>query len=285
MVKGGKYLATIGIGLLAVLQTSCFRRFRMTEKDLDLYYQSHSPRPESKTIEQGKHHLHFVQTGSDSLPLLLMIHGAPGAWYGYISYLSDSLLHRKFAIASVDRPGYHKSKIGGKTLSIIQQADLIAHIFRSDTTRPVYLLGRSYGAPIAAVLAARFPKQVKGLVLVAPAVNPELEKYWWFSGLIRVPPIRWFLPSPINMASDEKHMHAKELYAIKPYWSQIQCPTTILQGKADWIVKPENALFADSALTSAPHKLYMLDGVEHLVTRERPDLVKHILKELVEEKL
>ena len=271
--------------IILLLQSSCFRRFQMTDKDLDEYYTTHSPRPISKIIEQGKHRIHYVQNGSDSLPLLLLIHGAPGAWYGYISYLSDTLLHQKFTIVSVDRPGYHKSKIGGKVLSIEEQADLLAHIFSGDSTRPVYILGRSYGAPIAAVLAARYPKQVKGLVLVAPAVNPELEKYWWFSGLIRVPPIRWFLPSPINLASDEKHVHARELYAIKPYWSWIKCPTTILQGKADWIVKPGNALFADSALTNAPHKLYMLDGVEHLVTKERPQLVKTVLKEMLDEKL
>lgn len=270
---------------LGLFHTSCFRRFRMTDKDLDVYYQTHSPRPVSKKLEQGKHTIHYVQAGSDSLPLLLLIHGAPGAWYGYISYLSDTLLHKKFTLISVDRPGYHKSRLGGKVLSITDQADLISNVFCGDTTRQVYILGRSYGAPIAAVLAARFPKQVKGLMLVAPAVNPELEKFWWFSGLIRVPPLRWILPSPIKTASDEKHVHTRELYAIKPYWSHIQCPTAILQGKADWIVKPENALYADSALTNAPHKLYMLDGVQHLVTSERPQLVKRVLREMLEEKL
>lgn len=276
---------TVALFTIALMSSSCFRRFRMTDKDLDAYYQSHSPRPVSKTIEQGSHRIHFVQTGSDSLPLLLMIHGAPGAWYGYISYLSDSLLHRQFRIVSVDRPGYHKSAIGGRVLSITDQADLIAHVFQQDSCRPIYILGRSYGAPIAAVLAARFQRQVKGLVLVAPAVDPELEKFWWFSGLIRVPPLRWFFPKPIRTASDEKHEHVKELYAIKPYWSRITCPSVILQGKADWIVKPDNALFADSALTHSPHKLYMLDGVQHLVTNEKPLLVKRVLKEMLEEKL
>jgi len=266
--------------VVLMLVSGCFRRFRMTEADLNKYYQTHAPRPESREQIDGKHRIHWVQSGSDTLPLLLLVHGAPGSWYGYINFLSDSTLLQHFALASVDRPGYNKSRPGGKVLSIARQAELISLIFRGDSTRPVYLMGRSYGAPIAAYLAAKFPNQVKGLMLIAPAASPDHEKFWWFSPILKYPPIRWLFPSPIKTASDEKYAHRRELRKMLPYWSQIKCPTHILQGKSDFIVKPINAQFVDSLLVSAPHKLTFLDETGHLITREKPWLVKEKMLQL-----
>jgi hypothetical protein len=40
----------------------CFRKYRMTEKDIDAYYQTHGPRPKSHFLNIGKHRLHWVQT-------------------------------------------------------------------------------------------------------------------------------------------------------------------------------------------------------------------------------
>ena len=272
-----KKFLPVFLSFLLLFGTGCFRRFRMSEKDLNLYYKSHSPRPESHFLTIGKHKLHWVQTGPDSLPLLVMIHGAPGAWYGYKNLLSDPNLLSKYTLVSVDRPGYNLSQKGGKVLSIEAQGELISQLFRSDTSRSVFLLGRSYGAPIAAYLAARFPRQIKGLMLVAPAADPELEKFWWFSPLVQYPPIRWFFPSPIRTASSEKYSHKQELKNVQPCWGQITCPTHILQGVKDLIVDPANSCYVDSLMVSAPrlNRLLPLNG--HLITVENPGLVKQLL--------
>ncbi len=272
----GRFLPLL-VALLLFIQSGCFHRFRLTEKDIDWYYQTHGPRPESHRLRVEKHELHWVQNGPDSLPLLLLIHGAPGAWYGYINLLSDQSLLSQFALASVDRPGYNRSAKGGKVLSIPAQAELISQIFRSDTSRPVYLLGRSYGAPIAAYLAARFPKQVKGLILIAPAADPDLEKFWWFSPLVQYPPIRWLFPRPIRTASSEKYAHRKELRKMAPCWGQITCPTHILQGGKDFIVHPGNSCFVDSLMVSAPRIQRTLPLNGHLISLENPGLVKELL--------
>ena len=258
----------------------CFRKYRMTEKDIDAYYQTHGPRPKSHFLNIGKHRLHWVQSGPDSLPLLLMIHGAPGAWYGYKNLLSDPDLLSQYTLASVDRPGYNLSRKGGKVLSIEAQGELIAAIFRSDTVRPVFLLGRSYGAPIAAYLAARFPQQVKGLMLVAPAADPDRERFWWFSPLVQYPPIRWLLPQPVRTASSEKYAHCRQLRNLQSCWGEIICPTHILQGGKDFIVHPANSCFVDSMMVSAPRLNRILPLNGHLITVENPGLVKELLLSL-----
>ena len=252
----------------------------MTDNEIESYFKKRKTVPTYFSKNLGKHQLHWVKTGKEELPILLLIHGAPGAWYGYINLISDSILQKNFTIISVDRPGYNNSKKGGKVLSISLQGELISTVFRTDTNRAVYILGRSYGAPIAAYLAARFPKQVKGLMLVSPAAHPDLEKFWWFSPLVQYPPLRWVFPAPIKTASSEKFAHRSELNSILPCWAEVKCPTYILQGGKDFILKPGNACFVDSVMTSAPRLHRYLPENGHLITAENPNLVIHMTIDL-----
>lgn len=272
----GLLLLLIFSGLLC---SACFRRFRMTEKDLEQFYSSKNWRPTYHKLPRAKGSLHWVQSGPDSLPRLLFIHGAPGAWYGYIRLMANPEIRSHFQVLSVDRPGYNYSK-GSQIHNIEQQAEEIARLLDSDTLRPVYLVGRSFGAPVAAALAAIRPKLVKGLVLVAPAANPELEKFWWFSPILHYSPVRLFFPQAIRRASNEKYSHPKALKEMENLWGKVRCQTQILQGGKDEIVLPQNACYVDSMLVGAPHLLRMLPENGHLITSENPDLVVQLLLDL-----
>ena len=272
--------AKIGLMLLLMVNSACFRRFQMTEKEIETFFADKGGVPPSYWLNEDNLPVHWVQTGSDSLPLLLFIHGAPGAWYGYIQLMANTKLKKHFALASVDRPGYHRSGKAGKQVSIQEQARLISGILRNNPERPVYILGRSYGAPIAAEIAARYPKQVRGLMLVAPAADPDKEKFWWFSPLVQYPPLRWIFPKPIRRASSEKYAHRRELRKMVNSWSEVTCPTQILQGGKDFIVYPSNACFVDSAMCSSQRLVRFLPENGHLITREQPELVVDLLIEL-----
>ena len=267
-------------GIPALLLGSCFRRFQLSESELEQYFACHPPRPVSHFRDLGKHRIHWVETGTDSLPLLVFIHGAPGAWHGYLNLLTDSTLKTNFTLISVDRPGYNLSAKGGKVLSLERQADLISAVFRDRPGRAVYLLGRSYGAPIAALLAARFPEQVKGLVLLAPAMDPAQERFWWFSPVVQYPPLRWLFPQPVRRASSEKYAHRRELLNLRDCLGDVRCPTQILHGGEDWIVWPRNACYTDSVLIGAPRLQRFLPGTGHLISRENPRLVVKVLLDL-----
>lgn len=267
--------------LIILALSSCFRRFRMTESDLDRYYAQRQDRPISQVAEISKDKkLHWVQTGPDTLPLLIFIHGAPGAWYGYLNLLSDSSLQSRFAMISVDRPGYNQSKWRGKLLEIEGQGEAISILLKQNKHRPIFLLGRSYGAPIAAYLAAKYPDLVKGLILVSPAASPDLEKFWWFSPLVQYPPLRWLFPAPIRLASSEKYAHRKELKKLIPSWAEINCPTHIVHGGKDFIVSPKNLCFVDSLMTHPLRKTWYLPQHGHLITRENPSLIRAMLLSL-----
>lgn len=105
----------------------------------------------------------YVDERGEGLPVLAL-HGQPGLGGDFdMVARALSLDHRVLAL---DRPGYGKT--GGEPLSMIESADLFASLLEEREASPATVIGHSYGAGIAALMAARHPAQVSGLVLVAP---------------------------------------------------------------------------------------------------------------------
>ena len=262
--------------LICVLSlSSCMQSFRMSEKNIANYYANSITKPNFAFSDTTQTKIHFAYSADTSKPILLLIHGAPGAWFGYKEFFNDSLLLSKYQIVAPDRAGYNKS--GNKETSIKQQAELLKCLLKLHNHQKVSLLGRSYGAAIAAKLTAENPELVEDLLLIAPACDPKKEKFWWFSKPVNSKLARFFLPVYANRASDEKFTHRAELEKILPDWQKIKCPVTILQGGKDWIIEPSNGHFVDSVLINAPRRFIYLPENGHLLTTERYDLIRDIL--------
>ena len=127
----------------------------------------------------------------------------------------------KYQIVAPDRAGYNKS--GEKETSIEQQAILLKCLLKLHNYQKVSLVGRSYGAAIAAKLTADNADLVEQLILVAPACDPQKERFWWFSKPVNSKFARFFLPNYVNCASDEKFSHRTELTKLLPDWQKIKC--------------------------------------------------------------
>lgn len=267
--------------VITVSCTGCFSRFVMTEKELKEYYKNKPSKPTFFTIENDSVRLFCATAGADTLPPLLLIHGAPGAWYGSRNFLEDSILQQHFHIIAVDRPGYNKSRYNHKrraVTSINTQAIAIHEALRLNRSlKTGVVLGSSYGAPIAAKIALLYPQSFHHLVMLAPAIDPEKEKFWWFHPYIHHGPVRWFLPRFVNHATDEKMAHTKELTLLLPDWQQIGIPVTVVQGDADHIVDPSNMDFARSQLQHKQAEFIVLPGAGHLIRWHHADVVRSIL--------
>jgi pimeloyl-ACP methyl ester carboxylesterase len=249
--------------------------FKMSDKNIVEYFAKNPPLPSFAYSDTLQRKIYYASTEKSEKPLLLLIHGAPGAWFGYKEFFHDSLLLQKYQIIAPDRAGYHKS--GNKELSIAMQANLLKPLLTQKKYSKVIILGRSYGAPIAAKLAADCPNLVSQLVLIAPACDPAKEKFWWFSKPVNSKFARFFLPKYANRASDEKFAHQTELKKILPEWRNIKCHVTIIQGGKDWIIDTSNGRFVDSILINAPKRFIYLPENGHLITSERYGLVREIL--------
>lgn len=249
--------------------------FNMSDRKIAQYYANSSSKPTFAFSDSSKNRIFYAYSGDTTKPILLLIHGAPGAWFGYKEYFNDSLLLKKYQIVAPDRAGYNKS--GNNVTSIEQQAELLKCLLKLNNFQKVSILGRSYGAAIAAKMTAENPGLVENLLLVSPACHPKKEKFWWFSKPVNSKFVRFFLPVYVNSASDEKFTHRNELTKLLPDWQKIKCPVTILQGGNDWIIDTTNGRFVDSALVNAPRRFIFLPQNGHLLTEERYDLIRDIL--------
>lgn len=273
--------SSIFLFLLCWCCSGCFSRFVMTDKEVREYYANKPVKPSFHTVKNDSVRLFCATTGADTLPPLLMIHGAPGAWYGSRNLLDDTLLQQHFHIIAVDRPGYNKSRFKGKrkaVTAIHTQAVAIHEALRLNHSRKTgVLLGSSYGAPIAAQMAILYPEKFHHLIMLAPAIDPAKEKFWWFNAYIHGGIISWFLPRFINNATEEKFAHVGELEQLLPQWPKLSIPVTTVQGGADDIVDPSNLDFAKKVLQGKAADFIFLPDAGHLIRFRHAELVRSIL--------
>jgi len=269
--------------ILVFLQSGCFRQWRATPGDVRRYLAASSLKPTFHTIERDSMKLFCLTTGSDTLPPLLLVHGAPGNWFDLRNMLDDTFLRKKFQVIVIDRPGYGNSrKKDGRKAHSITSIDRQAHQIALALTlnrsgEKAIVLGRSYGGPIAARIAMLNPDKVKHLIMVAPPVDPSLEKFYWFSSWGNRKYIRFFLPGEFNTATDEKFDHVAQLEKLSRHWTSLQMEMTVVQGGDDWVVDPANLDFSRRMLPPLLTKFVYLPKAGHAITETHPELIRELI--------
>jgi pimeloyl-ACP methyl ester carboxylesterase len=266
--------------LLFFTQCLMLKKYMRSDQELSEHYKTQEVKPNYRTLPFCKRTIHYsVMSKCDTLPLLVFVHGAPGAWYGYMNLMDDTLLQKNYKMVSVDRLGYGKSGYGHAELSTEQQALSIQTVIDAEnsSSKKVVLFGRSYGAPITAWLAINHPEQVEKLYMISPVIDPEKEKFFWFSAAGKWKPVQWLLPTLLNVATAEKYSHEREMALMLPQWENLFVPTVVITGDNDHIADTANFSFAKKHLVHCDTTLIQLKNVGHLVTQERPDLIKTLL--------
>ncbi len=265
--------------LSALLLSSCFSKYRTTAREVRRHY-ANIPKPKLECIQNDTLCIQVASTGADTLPMLLLIHGAPGGWYGYMNMLDDTSLQKRFHIVSVDRLGYGNSWLKRRkpVESIETQARSLMQVMNiNHSNQPVIILGRSYGAPIAAAMASMMPDKVKQLIMVSPVIHPEKEKFYWFSKYGRNKLIQLFLPREFNTATKEKYAHAEELRKMLPIWQKLTMPVVVIQGGNDWIGDPINIEFAKENIPSPRAQFITIPKAGHMLTFSHVDMIRQLV--------
>lgn len=265
---------------LSVSLSSCFSRYIISAKEVRKHYADRKVKPKEIFIKNDTLSLSLASMGPDTLPMLLLIHGAPGSLWGYMNLMDDEDLQKHFHIVSVDRVGYGKSRLKKRryVTSIETQAHALLPVFSlNKSDQKVIVLGRSYGAPIAARLASLASDQVKELIMVSPVIDPETERFFWFSKWGRMSFVQLFLPASFNAATAEKYSHADELRKLLPVWEQLSVPTTVIQGGNDWIADPSNIDFAKRHIKSKRAQYIFLYNAGHMITFSHAAMIKEML--------
>ncbi len=239
------------------------------------------PRSESRTYQAEGRRMHYVSAGDRSHPLVLLVHGSPGDWTAFEEYLDHVELLQEAWMLAVDRPGFGSSGFGRPEPSLEVQARLLRPLLEKADARGAVLVGHSLGGSVIARMAMDFPARVAGLLLVAPAIDPQLEKLRWYNRLASLSAVRLLLPRALDTSNLEILPLRSELEKMLPLWPRVEAPTIVIHGSKDRLVPAANADFAGRALVNAPVDVRRVHDAGHFILWERPDLVVQAILELV----
>ncbi len=222
--------------------------------------------------------IHYVHVGNKELPLVVLVHGAPGGSSAMNDYLADTNLTKFAQVVAVDRPGYGFSDYGNTEPSLEAQARALHPILEQYRTQKTILLGHSFGGPVIARMAMDYPNLVDGLVIVAGSVSPELEPQEWWRKPLNWSFIRWILPSSFRVCNQEILPLKEELEAMLPLWEKITCPVVVYQGDEDNLVPKENADFIKKVLPNNSNvNLEIVKGGDHFILWSMRDEISNRL--------
>jgi pimeloyl-ACP methyl ester carboxylesterase len=242
-------------------------------------------------------------------PDVLLLHGQPGGagdWDGVLRRLGD----RANGIA-VDRPGWDGIR---PARGLAGNAEAALAVLDARGVSRAVVAGHSFGAAVAAWLAADHPERVSALVLAAPAANLASLyplDYWLASRVVgdlvgagamaglglalAVTPVRrriaittgiadaylgaarraLLTPAGWRAYAAEQRALIRDLPALEQRLAQITAPTTILTGEADTIVPTRAAPELASQIPGA--RLTVSPGAGHLLPQRHPEVVAQMI--------
>lgn len=193
---------------------------------------------------------------------IVVITGAP-SWAEYWAETLAELPQDREMIV-VDRPGYANSEPLHPVTDIRVQAEALAPVLYAPRGQKVLLVGQSYGAAIASIMADQNPGKVAGLVL--------LSGFFGEAG----PTARWLLdlggkalrmiPRDLRNAVIEVTGQKPQLRHAKRALSRVNLPIHIIHGDQDDFAPVEVAeKLAAETVTRRPIRVVRTEGANHFL--------------------
>lgn len=227
------------------------------------------------------HNLHYLVSGDDSLPVLLLLHGSPRSWTSFSELMMDNEIRKKFCLVAVDRPGYGQSDFG-RVLHIEEQASVINALMDSlSSKQPLYIAGHSMGGPLVVALAAKRPGTLSAVAILAGALNPEEETSAGWRKIFFRTPLNYLLPGAFRPSNEESYNLKGDLEKLLNDFTKITCPVYLVHGTRDPIVKFRTSEWASGKfIHSSEVSIVKLDGAGHDLLRENYDEVKRLFLQM-----
>ncbi|MDX6287052.1 MAG: hypothetical protein QOG53_2537 [Frankiales bacterium] len=113
--------------------------------------------------------LHYLDFGGPADgPLIVGVHGLGGACWNWAAVAPQLTQHARFI--APDLAGHGRSPAQGRSTTVIANRRLLHRFLTEVVDEPVVLVGNSMGGLISIMEAARNREQVRGVVLVDPAL-------------------------------------------------------------------------------------------------------------------
>ena len=249
-----------------------------------------APRSASHFVEAGAARLHYLVAPSPHArgPVLLLIHGTgsnAASWHFQLHGLREGARP-----VAVDLPGHGLSKPIASP-SVPAYAAAVADTVGDVVHDRFFVAGHSLGGAVALELALRYPKRVRGLILIATgahfpalAATPSL-----FLLPVAVAPGKFrdlFLgegvrPEALALARAavagcppetlRADIGAAKAFDARAGLGRLACPALILTGTEDHITPPRYATWLEEGLPDS--RVVLIPGAGHMLPLERPEQV------------
>ncbi len=190
--------------------------------------------------------------GNSKGPILFFIHGSPGSAESFSDYFQDEELKKNAQLVAIDRPGFGETTKKLSKLSVSEQAQLFTkYIAEKYPGREVILVGHSYGAPVAAQMAALPEAKYKSIILMSPIADPKEVKRDvviktlkalkpTYPAVEKVTPAKYqhLFTSPTELSNLEK-----DLGKMSESWKNIRAKIILVNGEKDKRVSYANIDF------------------------------------------
>lgn len=235
----------------------------------------------------------FVDESGEGETALLFLHffgGSGRSWREVIAQLPN------FRCIAPDLRGFGASNATENGYSIDESADDVAALIQKLEAQNYVLIGHSMGGKIALALAARRPKGLHHVVLLAPSPpTPEpmddaererlLKGYGQQEVVERT--LRAISHRPISLAARERFINdgLRASHAAWRAWlqggsredmgarmSRVEVPVTVLAGECDQAMTPD-LLHREVVAPIHGARLQIVPGAGHLLPLEAPDEV------------
>lgn len=229
-------------------------------------------------LDVGDRTISYVSTNQKKDTLVAFIHGSPGSWSTFIDFFKNESLLRVADIISIDRPGFGDSGYGIPEPSIEMQAKQMHAVLNQYEQTTKILVGHSLGGAVIARMGMDYPKTYDRLVMVAPSVDPDLEKYVWYMGLERNVLGKALTPTDMWVSNEEIFSLKGELTIMADLWPLIEAQVVVIQGTSDSLVPKENADFIEKKVADSLLAIRLLQGVGHFIPWAHPgEIIRGIL--------
>jgi pimeloyl-ACP methyl ester carboxylesterase len=192
---------------------------------------------------------------------VVVITGTP-SWSEFWAPVLAALPER-FTMVVADRPGFALSEPQGVVGSIEDQAEALSALLDAGPGQKVILIGQSYGAPIATLMARRYPDKVQAVVLMSPFYGERGQTARRLTGLGGM--VRPMLPRDLKNSIAEVRGQAPQLPAARAALSRLTQPVVVLHGDADTFVPVASARALAQGRGASPTTLVVVPGGDHFL--------------------
>lgn len=224
---------------------------------------------------------------------LVILHG----WGSSISYWVplSNLLTPKTRVILVDLPGFGSTGPLTNTPDVPEYTNFVRSFTQKLGLRNFILAGHSFGGQITLDYALKHPKDLRSIILIAPAAIRERSKFTGakiklakvikpFFALLPDSSFEkflgWYTPKDYSNSNEyQKKVLSKIVaYNLKPFLGSVIVPTDIVWGSEDFVIPNMGNFLAENIHDSHLHVIY---GANHLIHHSHVKKLADVINQII----